>query len=227
MAKKPLKEPDAPRGPQYDFFLLVQQLVLTHGDESVAGIASRMFCSRQVLYRALTGPKLPSRRLVEELVQALGCSAHDRSEALAAWEAAVTDQRRFRRSGESGQPPQRQTQAPLRRSGRPLGPLEDTTPGTTMFASNLRALASNNGATVRQLAEEMSLAPSTMSRYFSGRRIPPRDVMERMLESIVTLGPMTPSVEAAVQGIRKGWTQAVQESPSIQRARQMTRDYEP
>lgn len=71
MAKKPLGVPLAPAGPQYDFFLHMQELVLNCGDLSLAGMASKVHVSRQVLHRALRGPDLPSRDLVERIVDGI------------------------------------------------------------------------------------------------------------------------------------------------------------
>ncbi|MGW6624985.1 helix-turn-helix domain-containing protein [Nocardia sp. NPDC055002] len=82
MAKKPLAAPRAPAGPQRDFFLALQGLVMRAGDPSVGTIAEMVGRSRQVVHRALIGPALPSRDLVERLVGALAGASMEEPDGL-------------------------------------------------------------------------------------------------------------------------------------------------
>jgi hypothetical protein len=96
VAKRRLGVPLAPPGPQYDFFALMQDYVLRRGDKSLKTLASEMSRSRQALHRALRGPDLPSRELVQHMIKNLfaedeeGCRSASK-EALDAWTEAVAD----------------------------------------------------------------------------------------------------------------------------------------
>jgi hypothetical protein len=99
MAKKRLGPPLAPVGPQFDFFVRMQDLVLACGDPSLAEMARAVHVSRQVLHRAFRGPNLPSRDLVARIVEGL-MGEEDRTrraeakrELLQAWTEAVADDR--------------------------------------------------------------------------------------------------------------------------------------
>lgn len=91
MPKKSLKSPTwmAP-GARRDFFSHIQDLVLRCGDVSTAELAARTGYSAQSMYVALTGPRVPSRRVTEAIVTALGQPA---DEMLSLWVEAVGEQR--------------------------------------------------------------------------------------------------------------------------------------
>ncbi|MEU1520507.1 hypothetical protein ABZ490_51905 [Streptomyces sp. NPDC005811] len=94
MAKKPLGEPQAPPGPQYEFFDVLQRYVRRYGNKSLAELVSEgnIYCTRQALHRALVGPKLPSRKLVHEIVRAVNCTIEEAETVLSAYDAACNDQ---------------------------------------------------------------------------------------------------------------------------------------
>lgn len=72
MAKKPLKMPELPPGERLTFFRSMQDLVLRNGDHSVARLAQRSGgYSHQAVYKALTGPKVPSLEITKAIAHAL------------------------------------------------------------------------------------------------------------------------------------------------------------
>jgi hypothetical protein len=94
VAKKPLKMPDVPIGPQCDFFLFFQDLVRHRTcDESLSVIVKErgLYCSRQVLHRALTGPDLPKRDFVELVAKQVGATSEEVSQLLQAYDLANDD----------------------------------------------------------------------------------------------------------------------------------------
>lgn len=92
MAKKPLRRPSLPTGRRLELFLFLQDLVLRNGDPSVAAISELVPLSHQAIYMALTGPKVPSRRITMVLSEALG-GQEAQAEALLLWTAAVVEER--------------------------------------------------------------------------------------------------------------------------------------
>ncbi|MFI1241466.1 response regulator transcription factor [Nocardia salmonicida] len=68
MAKKGLKQPDLPPGDRLRFFEFLRELAFEAGDRSVADIAADLPCSHQAIYKALTGPRMPSENMVKVLV---------------------------------------------------------------------------------------------------------------------------------------------------------------
>lgn len=90
MAKKPLKWPGLPPGARLEFFVFMQDLVLHGGDLSTAELARRTGRSHQSVYKALTGPKLPSRVLTALIAEAVGGVV---SEALVKWALGVAEER--------------------------------------------------------------------------------------------------------------------------------------
>jgi len=72
VAKKPLRQPEVPPGDRSNFFACLRGLVLEAGDLPVSAVASKCRFSHQTVYKALVGPKMPSERVVEAIVSALG-----------------------------------------------------------------------------------------------------------------------------------------------------------
>ncbi|TCJ89922.1 helix-turn-helix transcriptional regulator [Nocardia alba] len=68
MAKKGLKQPELPPGDRLRFFEFLRELAFEAGDRSVADIAADLPCSHQAIYKALTGPRMPSENIVKVLV---------------------------------------------------------------------------------------------------------------------------------------------------------------
>ncbi|GAA2301781.1 hypothetical protein GCM10010234_50870 [Streptomyces hawaiiensis] len=175
MAKKPLKAPDAAAGPQYDFFDLLQRLVRSHGNSSLADLVRNtgLYCSRQALHRALVGPKLPSRKLVIELVRCLGCTDAEEKEALHAYDSACADQIDQKRGGRVA--------------------VAGSEADRDMFARVLHDLYEAAGRPSMRMIERMArandpevpMSVSSLSDWISGRTIPrdPRSV--RMLAAVL------------------------------------------
>ncbi|MEU3010103.1 response regulator transcription factor [Nocardia asteroides] len=92
MAKKSLKLPFLPDGARIEFFRAMQELVLQAGDPSTGALGDRTGYSHQAVYKALTGPKMPSERITESIAVELGGStAVERVRRL--WSAGVAEQR--------------------------------------------------------------------------------------------------------------------------------------
>jgi DNA-binding transcriptional regulator YiaG len=159
MAKRPLGAPKAPPGPQLEFFDLLQQTVRQHGDLPLSEIVNGgLYCSRQVLHRALVGPALPSRKLVEQLTHVLGCSTSETEAVTRAYRAAQEDQ--IQR--------QRQTGAPTRRA-QPSSAARDA------LAEELRAVRDASGLSISRLSShgrEVYVPRSTLYDWLSGRSLP-------------------------------------------------------
>ncbi|MFI9404497.1 hypothetical protein [Nocardia sp. NPDC052316] len=92
MAKKPLKPPAVPAGARHQFFVYMQRLVVDNGDLSTTELGARIGHSHQAVYKALTGPKMPSRAIVGRLAEALGGDAVA-TEAAKLWTAGVYEER--------------------------------------------------------------------------------------------------------------------------------------
>ncbi|WP_406321829.1 hypothetical protein [Streptomyces sp. NBC_00519] len=174
--KKPLREPQAPPGPQHDFFDLLQRYVRRYGNKSLADLVSEgnIYCTRQALHRALVGPKLPSRKLVSEIVRAVNCTAGEEETVLSAYDAACDDQleqsRRTERKAATVEP------------GRPALPHDSFSVARAerQFAQTLRELHVQAGSPPLRLLEQrgalddpsVRLRPSTVSDWLNGKSIP-------------------------------------------------------
>ncbi|MFG2947556.1 helix-turn-helix domain-containing protein [Streptomyces adustus] len=164
MAKKPLGLPLAPPGPQYDFFSLLQEMILKAGDPSLATLAGRVHCARQVLHRATRGPKMPSRDLTKRIADALFDDDETRNDArsrlLAAWTQGVADARQAASS-----------------------PAALMTPGTVSIKSprcllmdKLHDLYSRAGSpSISDVALTTGLRRSTIHEWVTGRSLPRED----------------------------------------------------
>ncbi|MDQ1047378.1 hypothetical protein [Streptomyces sp. V4I2] len=109
--KRRIGKPQAPKGPQYVFFELMQRHVLNQGDKSLATLSKESGWSRQTWHKALRGPELPNRDLVKALVEHLfpeqgGADIRRRmvEESLVAWTAAVAERTFGMRTDQSESP---------------------------------------------------------------------------------------------------------------------------
>jgi len=95
MAKKPLRFPELPKGHRRKFFVLLHHQVLLNGDMSVAALGREIGVSHQTIYKALTGPSLPSRSMVIDLATYFGKPDPDRliEEMLGLWMQGVKEER--------------------------------------------------------------------------------------------------------------------------------------
>lgn len=93
MAKKGLKKPDLPVGARLDFFLLLQRLVVDHGDQTAKDLAAKVTCSPQAVHKALIGPKVPGRDMTTRLVAALTTDVKEQAAVERAWQEAVKEER--------------------------------------------------------------------------------------------------------------------------------------
>lgn len=170
MVKRSLGAPKVPRGPQYDFFDLLQGIVRRHGDLSLSDlVAQGVRCSRQVLHRVLVGPDLPSRPLVAMLLDVLNCSDEEKKAVEGALLRAQEDRIRRRRrdqtmAGDKSNPAQ-----PLRRTQ--LLRIKD-------FQRELHQLRAAAGSpSFRDIAARsgqygLLLPRSTLGDWFQGQHIP-------------------------------------------------------
>lgn len=90
MAKKPLKAPAVPVGERKTFFEELQRMVIDSGDLATTELGKQLGCSHQAVYKALTGPKMPSERMVRALAEKLG---GDAEATLQLWRRGVAEQR--------------------------------------------------------------------------------------------------------------------------------------
>lgn len=105
MAKRPLKMPALPPGDRLTFFRSMQDLVLRNGDLSVKDLSLRISgYSHQAVYKAITGPKVPSRQITEAIVHALEGEQGVKwvSEL---WCKAVSEQRSEQHAGQANDVP--------------------------------------------------------------------------------------------------------------------------
>jgi len=91
--------------------------------------------------------------------------------------------------GETGPPRELAELAALARvSSQPLTPIPDAVPVEIRdFAETLRLLFGALGVSLNRLAALMHSDPGTVSRYLSGKRIPPPDFIERLCRAVYEL----------------------------------------
>jgi hypothetical protein len=177
VAKKRLKIPDVPIGPQYDFFVHFQDLVRHHtGDASLKTIVEEkgVTCSRQALYLALTGPDLPRRDLVREVATQVGSTSDEVAQLLRAYDLANDDQINYLRS--EAMPSRMAAQA----TDASLGLKAEARESRERFSGILRqARTAANEPSLRQielmgrrLRPPVLFNRSTLSAWFTGKSIP-------------------------------------------------------
>lgn len=92
MAKRPLKPPSVPKGSRHNFFTYMQELVVENGDLSTPRLGKLLDYSHQAVYKALTGPRMPSRAMATNLAKVLGGESAA-AVALQLWSAGVREER--------------------------------------------------------------------------------------------------------------------------------------
>lgn len=176
MAKKRLKRPALPEGPRLAFFLYMQDLVLRHGDLPVATLAVAAGISHQAVYKALTGPKMPSRSTTETLVRSI--AGQDAvAPAVARWEEAVADERQLRTS-------ETWTRADAFRTTTD-GPEPETKPAVLArqeLADLIKEAVNKSGWTGGMLAKHANISRSTAYMLLAGKSLPSSYVIRTLAE---------------------------------------------
>ncbi len=93
MAKRPLRTPALPAGDRMTFFRWMQNVVVDSGDLSVKDIGAAVGRNHQAIYKALTGPKMPSEDMTRRLARHLSADPKAEEQAMRLWEAGVKEQR--------------------------------------------------------------------------------------------------------------------------------------
>ncbi|WP_019931682.1 bifunctional diguanylate cyclase/phosphodiesterase [Nocardia sp. BMG111209] len=93
MAKKPLKPPSVPLGARHSFFAYMQRLVIENGDMSTPQLGRLLDYSHQAVYKALTGPRMPSHSMAAGLARVLA-GEPAAAVALRLWSAGVQEEQR-------------------------------------------------------------------------------------------------------------------------------------
>ncbi|WP_280492909.1 helix-turn-helix transcriptional regulator [Nocardia asiatica] len=158
MAKKPLKVPDLPSGKRLDFFLFMQDLVLRNGDWAVARIAQETDLSHQAVYKALTGPRMPSRHVAMTIAKTIADDSAEKAAELH-WTEGVAEQRAL-----AGRQP-RPRRSSIAESPEPKTAVE-------MLASAVKDAAAESGKSIGQIAKETDLPRSTAYAAVSGKSLP-------------------------------------------------------
>ncbi|WP_316757857.1 hypothetical protein [Streptomyces herbicida] len=169
MAKRRLGVPQVPPGPQYDFFALMQDFVLRCGDKSLATMSNEMNRSRQSLHRALRGPDLPSRDLVEHIVKTLFAGNDEErapavDRALTAWTEAVSDRtQRERGHGTQDREPLNRYRAALAQFSEALREAHSQAGRPAISMIEHRA---------RQMRHPANISRSAVSDWMRGKALP-------------------------------------------------------
>ncbi|MFI7531638.1 response regulator transcription factor [Nocardia salmonicida] len=69
MAKKRVKAPELPDGDRRRFFMAMQRAVVNAGDPSTAALGEQIGYSHQAVYKALTGPRVPSEKITRAICE--------------------------------------------------------------------------------------------------------------------------------------------------------------
>ncbi|WP_447002413.1 helix-turn-helix domain-containing protein [Saccharothrix isguenensis] len=191
MAKKPLKRPELPEGARLEFFLHLQDLVLRHGDLPVSRLASEAGVSHQTVYKALTGPKVPSRSTTEALARSLA-GEEAAATALLRWESAVAEERGLDSSVFVGT------------TAKSSGIHETTRPITSArqeLALRLKQAYEDSSVKLEYIANQAGvLSRSSAYDILAGRSLPRWVVLERLAQVLgVDPGSIRPLYEDAVR----------------------------
>ncbi|WP_407674427.1 helix-turn-helix domain-containing protein [Nonomuraea glycinis] len=142
----------------------MQKLVLESGDPSVAAIAKIVHCSHQAVYKALTGPNLPSRTITKTLVEALA-GQEAAKEILRLWTDAVDESRSV-----DSTPPDQKHQKP--------GPAHQ------QLLTVLGELRNRSRWKVELHANRASMGRSTVYAILAGRYLPSWTTLERLVSQL-------------------------------------------
>ncbi|MGW0323949.1 hypothetical protein [Nocardia sp. NPDC003183] len=136
MAKRRLRKPDVPAGARLSFFLYLQRLVTERGDKSTSELGKLAGYSHQSVYKALTGPRMPSRAMTEALVQALA-GQPEVDTVMGLWSLGVHEERNFQEGpADHEAPPIRREKPPV---VLPTGPPPSTKLDRTRAAATARS----------------------------------------------------------------------------------------
>ncbi|MEV6656434.1 hypothetical protein [Nocardia fluminea] len=168
MAKKRLGVPRVPEGPQREFFLMMQRLVVLVGDPSLRELAKKLTMQKRALHLALVGPDIPDRHKTAHICDQLSkiASALDppfdttelRRDILLKWADAVTDQRTLGLTQAEAKPPSGTGQ----RSGDKR----------REFAQELKAAKARVGLPTRMLAKQSGVPVGTLAGWLAGNALP-------------------------------------------------------
>lgn len=192
MAKRALRHPDLPPGHRLAFFLFVQDQVLRRGDPSVASIARDVGVSHQTIYKALTGPRLPSRTVTQDLATYLG-RPHPQQlvdQVIELWTLAVAEERR---------PEMTYT---TKSRGRPWSPINTRSHAVYNFVDNLRRAITRAGLTQSELARQIGVPASRLSTYFNGSSLPNDDMFTKLLDGVDVSPAQRAPFEASLRQAR-------------------------
>lgn len=164
MAKRALKRPDVPAGARLAFFAFMQELVVENGDLPTKQLGELVNVGHQAVYKALTGPKVPSRHLTLDLARKLG--GNDAAlEALDLWQKAVKEQRGF----DTGQ---RIEPSPASLANPVQPPKAQPDPARLKFAKVINAIVNSRRGGVRRAVEETPIPRSTLYSWTGGASVP-------------------------------------------------------
>ncbi|WP_432089598.1 hypothetical protein [Streptomyces sp. bgisy095] len=183
MAKRRIGEPKVPAGPEYDFFVLMQRHVLYQGDKALTALAQGSGWSRQTWHKALRGPVLPNRDLVQGIIKHLypdeGKRAQAEVEALTAWTRAVefrTNRVRGSSSDDRGtfdHLPQKVSRGVERRGGSTsIGGFQQEVLSYMIRDSYERAGRPSLRTIEQRMPEEKRIGRTTLHDWLRGRRVP-------------------------------------------------------
>jgi transcriptional regulator with XRE-family HTH domain len=159
-----------------DTWLFMQDQVLRCGDLPVAAIARDVGVSHQTIYKALTGPRLPSRAVAQDLATYLGRTDSQQlvEQVLERWTLAVAEEREPKRTPTS-----------THSRGRPWGPIDaNSRLSMTRFVEELRRVTTRAGITQHLLATQTGTSPATLSRYFRGSSLPSDAILEKLVDAL-------------------------------------------
>ncbi|CAM3426697.1 helix-turn-helix transcriptional regulator [Tsukamurella hominis] len=182
MAKRPLRPPRLPRTSDADarreFFLRAQKLVLDAGDPAVAALAADVGLSHQTVYQALTGPRMPSKRVVDLLK---GRLSDDAGDLQGLWTRGVAEER----------------SAPQKVMPAPSVPVERFPPGKLEFVSDKHKFV--GGHAKSRLADREREAIIRRARSAKSDVQNPAALSDREREAIATWIVSSSKEEAARQ----------------------------
>jgi len=176
VAKRRLKRPCLPPGDRVSFFAYMQELVLENRDLPLVELGKLVHRSHQSVYKALTGPKLPSLELTTDLAQKLG-GVPARDEAARRWRLAVREEREVAASQE---PVVRERAAVEVAAAREDASRQE---GRETFAAALDAFVRANGG-VQSVAAHTGVGASTLYAWVSGKSAPRSERFSDFLKAI-------------------------------------------
>ncbi|MFI6998318.1 response regulator transcription factor [Nocardia sp. NPDC050175] len=117
MPKKPLKKPALPPGARRDFFDAMQAMVREAGNPPTVKLGQQVGYSHQAVYKALTGPNMPSEQITTVIAHWFGAEEAVAT-ALDLWRRAVAEQQGSARVNSTVDPaslPEKSAEQPTRK----------------------------------------------------------------------------------------------------------------